>query len=82
MPAMNFSDALSNVRKKSQLQGRPVSQQEVSGVAAGYSEQASSRLASIKALDLEKQKHEETLAQQQSQHDQRMENKRSDKSSA
>ena len=79
---LNFADALASVRKKAQLRGVPVSQQEVSGVAAGYSEQASSRLARIKALELEKQKHEETTAMQKSQFEQRMAQQREDREAA
>jgi len=69
---LNFSDALSNVKKKAQLEGRPLSQQEVSGVAEGYSENASVRLTRIKGLELAKQKHEETLAAQKKEHDDKM----------
>ena len=79
---LNFSDALSSLKKKSQLQGVPLSQQEVSGVAAGYSEQASSRLAKIKALELEKQKHEETLAFQKDTFTKRMAQEREDRHEA
>lgn len=79
---LNFADALASVRKKAQLRGVPVSQQEVSGVAAGYSEQASSRLARIRALDLEKQRHEETRDIQKSQFQQRMAQERKDRQAA
>lgn len=66
---LNFSDALADLKRRSRLQGREVSEQEVTGIAAGYSEQASSRLARQRQLELNKQRHEETLAQQKEQYD-------------
>ena len=68
----NFSDLLADLKRRARMQGREVSEQEVSGIAAGYSEQASSRLARQLQLELDKQRHEETLAQQKSQWDESM----------
>ena len=79
---LSFTDALASVRKKAQLRGVPVSQQEVSGVAAGYSEQASSRLAKIVTLQQQKEQFEKTTAMQKSQFEQRMEQDRKDREAA
>jgi len=80
--ALNFSDALSSIEKKAQLRGVPLTKQEVSGVAAGYSETASERLARQRALELDKQKHDETLAMQKEQFNQRMIQDRKDREAA
>ena len=79
---LNFSDALANIKKKAQLEGRPLSQQEVSGVAEGYSENASQRLTRQRALELDKQKHDETLAQQKSQFEATMAQNKKDREAA
>jgi len=65
--ALNFSDALSSLKKKAQLQGRPISQQEVSGVAEGYSKSASDRLTQIKGLELEQERIDAQKAWQEEQ---------------
>ena len=76
----NFSDLLADLKRRARMQGREVSEQEVSGIAAGYSEQASSRLARQKQLELDKQRHEETLAQQKSQYDESVARAREERS--
>ena len=69
---LNFSDALSSVKRKAQLQGRPLSRQETAGIAEGYSENASARLTRQNALKLEKERidlvkkqHQDRLAQRE-----------------
>ena len=61
--AFNFTQALESARRKSQLRGVPVSQQEVSGIATAASESASDRLAQQRALDLQKESQETQKAQ-------------------
>ena len=75
---LNFADALSGYRRKAQLEGRPLSQQEISGVAAGYSEQASEKLGRQRALELEK----ERVDTQKSQFEKRMAQDRKDRKAA
>ncbi len=41
--AMNFVQALSDARRRAQLTGRPLSAQEVSGIASGYFQDAAAR---------------------------------------
>lgn len=50
-----FTEALMNLRRKAQLQGRPLTQAETSGVVQGMAESASDRLAKAKAADLKQQ---------------------------
>lgn len=47
-----FTDALMNLRRKAQLQGRPLTQAETSGITEGMAESASERLAKAKAAAL------------------------------
>lgn len=51
--ALNFTQALMEAKRRAQLLGRPLSQQEASGIAEGYAEQASDRLAKAKALAIQ-----------------------------
>lgn len=51
-----FTDALMNMRRKAQLQGRPLTQQETAGVVEGMALSASDRLAKGRAADLEQQR--------------------------
>ena len=80
--AFNFTQALESARRKSQLRGVPVSQQEVSGIAEGYSESASSTLTRQRTLELAKQKHEETLTFQKKQHEDRVAQNEKDRKAA
>lgn len=50
---LNFTDALMELRRRAQLQGRPVTSSEVAGITAGISADASNRLARTKALQLQ-----------------------------
>lgn len=47
-----FTDALMNLRRKAQLQGRPLTQAETSGITEGMASSASERLARAKAASL------------------------------
>lgn len=50
-----FTDALMNLRRKAQLQGRPLTQAETAGITQGMAESASDRLAKSKAAELGQQ---------------------------
>lgn len=52
MAILNFSDALTEARRRSQLQGRPLSQAESAGIAQGYTATAAERAAEQKRLAL------------------------------
>lgn len=47
-----FTDALSSMRRKAQLSGRPLSKQETAGAVAGYANTASERLYRGRSLQL------------------------------
>ena len=53
--AINFADALMEAKRRAQLQGRPLSQQESAGIMEGWAESAAERTARGRALDLQKQ---------------------------
>jgi len=55
MAYLNFAQALMEAKRRAQLSGRPLSRQEAAGIAEGYAESASSRLARAKALSLQEQ---------------------------
>jgi len=75
---LNFADALASIKKKARLQGRPVSQQEVSGVAEGYARESTGRLDVM----LAQKRHEATLAQQEEQFDEQMRQDEKDRRAA
>ena len=68
MAVMNFTTALMNAKRRARLSGRPLSRQEASGIAEGFADSASSRLARAKTLGLQEQQ----LATQERQFDQSM----------
>jgi hypothetical protein len=55
MATLNFSDALMEARRKAQLTGRPLSQSEMEGIAAGYTQTAADRAAQQKQLQISQQ---------------------------
>jgi len=55
---LNFADALEAMKRKARLRGRPVSQQEVAGVAEGAARESTGRLGMV----LEQKRHKERLA--------------------
>ena len=59
---LNFSQALMEAKRRARLSGRPLSQQESSGIAEGYAAQASDRLAKAKQLSLQEGQFNETMA--------------------
>jgi hypothetical protein len=61
--AVNFTQALVNARRRASISGRPLSQQETAGIAAGEASTSSERAARLKALRLQEQQ----LAQQNAQ---------------
>jgi hypothetical protein len=65
---INFADALNQVRRKSRLSGRPVATAEARGIAEGFSDSASARLARAKAT----QNQEQQIANQNAQFQQDM----------
>ena len=67
MAGLNFSDALRNRENQYRLRGVQMPQTEVSGIAEGYSENASSSLARIKRLEIEQQRVDATKAWQEEQ---------------
>lgn len=69
MANASFVDALSNIRRKAQLSGRPLSKQETAGAVAGYADTASQRLARGRSLDLEEKRLEQMKLQDQRQYD-------------
>jgi hypothetical protein len=61
--AVNFTQALVNARRRANISGRPLSQQETAGIAAGEAATSSERAARLKSLRLQ----ERQLAQQNEQ---------------
>jgi hypothetical protein len=61
--AVNFTQALVNARRRASISGRPLSQQETAGIAAGEAATSSERAARLKSLRLQ----ERQLAQQNEQ---------------
>jgi hypothetical protein len=61
--AVNFTQALVNARRRASISGRPLSQQETAGIAAGEASTSSERAARLKSLRLQ----ERQLAQQNEQ---------------
>jgi hypothetical protein len=61
--AVNFTQALVNARRRANISGRPLSQQETAGIAAGEASVSSERAARLKSLRLQ----ERQLAQQNEQ---------------
>ena len=61
--AFNFSDALKQRENEYRLRGTQMPQQEVSGIAEGYSDSASQRLSRQNALKLQKEKIDEQKRQ-------------------
>lgn len=55
MANSNFNELLMGARRKAQLSGRPLSQQETAGIAAGVADTASARLTRSKGLELQEQ---------------------------
>lgn len=53
MPRTDFIEALTELKRKSKLMGRPASRREVSAVSEGYFAQASERLARQKQFELQ-----------------------------
>jgi len=60
---MNFTEALMEAKRRAQLQGRPLSQQEATGISEGYARTAGDRGIAEKGVELQ----EQSLKQQQSQ---------------
>jgi len=52
MANSNFNELLMSARRKAQLSGRPLSQQETAGIAAGVADTASARLARSKGIEV------------------------------
>ena len=75
---LNFSNILSDMKRKARLQGRPVSQQEVAGVAEGSAREATGRLGMV----MEQERHEKSLAQQKLMHDEEMRQNEMDRKAA
>jgi hypothetical protein len=65
MAVLNFSDALMEARRKAQLTGRPLSQQEVASAASGYAMTAAERAAQQKQLDIAQQQADTSKASQE-----------------
>ena len=55
-----FTEQLAAAKRTAQISGRPITKQEVSGIAAGQAESASVRLARSKGLELEEERIETT----------------------
>lgn len=51
--ALNFTDALMEAKRRGQLMGRPLTANETAGIAEGYADSASARLARAKSLGLQ-----------------------------
>lgn len=65
---LSFTDALRERQKRARLSGRPMAQSEARGIAEGYSDSASARLARAKQLQLQ----EDQIANQDAQFARRM----------
>lgn len=78
MPGLNFAQALERLKRKSYLRGRPVTQQEVAGVAEGEGQAASDKLFRIRQVELERQR----LEQQQAQHAAELKQREKDREAA
>lgn len=63
MAIMNFSEMLMEAKRKAQLQGRPVSEQEVRGITEGYAKSATDTGLRERGLEIQ----EKGLGQQESQ---------------
>lgn len=55
MPQLDFTEAIMEARRRAELQGRPLSQQEMEGIASGAATTAQERLSRSKALALQEQ---------------------------
>jgi len=53
MAYMSFTDQLMEAKRRARLSGRPMSQQEMAGITAGYASGASDRVARSKALAMQ-----------------------------
>lgn len=67
MSYANFTTALSEAKRKAALQGRPITKQETSGIAAGFADTANARLTRGRQLELQEsaQQQQERLARAQ-----------------
>jgi len=68
--ALNFSQALMEAKRRAQLSGRPLSRQEASGIAEGYANTASERLARAKTVALQEEQNRTNLLAVQQQNEQ------------
>ena len=64
MNSSTFADAVMMARRKAQLQGRPLSTQESSGIARGFSQVAGERLLRLAQLEESRRQFELQLAEQ------------------
>lgn len=64
MNSSTFADAVMMARRKAQLQGRPLSTQESSGIARGFSQAAGERLLRLSQLEESRRQFELSLAEQ------------------
>lgn len=63
MAYLNFSDALMEAKRRAQLQGRPISQQEVTGISEGFARSAAEKNIQEESLTESKRQFTESLAQ-------------------
>lgn len=75
---LNFTEALSNLKRKAQLEGRPLSPQVTAGVAKGEGEAATDRLIRMKKVQQEK----ENLEQRKQEHIDNLKQQEEDRKSA
>ncbi len=67
MAYLNFSDALMEAKRRAQLQGRPLSQQEVAGISEGWAQSAGDINLRNRALTTQEKQFAENLAFQKQQ---------------
>ena len=69
MAYLNFSEALSEAKRKAALQGREVSQQEAAGLSKGIAESAQENAVEWEALEQNKEQYEKGLEENKRQFD-------------
>ncbi len=61
--ADNFTQAIMSLRRRAQLQGRPLSQRELTGISEGAASTADERASRLKSLELQKERDAEAKRQ-------------------
>jgi hypothetical protein len=77
MAYLNFSEALTEAKRRAALQGREVSSQEAAGLSRGIAESSADRAVQLEGLEQNKEQFEKQFGQQKTQYEGTMaENKR------